>query len=221
MLFCPELNIDTAGISCCFDKESQGMLEDYRNKGLDGTAKIVGDVLAVRGLEGSKVLELGCGIGALALDLVRRGASSAVGVDLSPKMIQLARSLAAEAGISDSARFELGDGAAIRPEQADIVVLDKVLCCYPDASALLENSASAARRLCAISIPDDGRLATKILRMLLPLQGVFMRRGSFRFFIPSRRMINETLSRKGFRQVEAARVGWIWSVILFSSQAPA
>ena len=132
-------------------------------------------------------------------------------------MIHLAGTLAAEEGLSDLVSFQVGDGAVIRPSPSDIVVLDKVLCCYPDVGSLLENSSSVARRYYAISIPDDGRFVTRILRLFLPLQGVVLRRGTFRFFIPSRRMVTQSLAAMGFRQVEESKVGRTWSVLLFAS----
>lgn len=193
------MGADTGGISCCFDQESQRMLEDYRKKGLGDTSTAIADELAKRGLAGSTVLELGCGVGALTLELLRRGAPSAVGVDLSPKMIQLARTLANEAGLSGVVSFEVGDGAVKELKKADIVILDAVLCCYPDVATLVNNSSSAAGRYFAFAVPDDDRLATKLLRPLLPMQGLFFRRGGFRFFVHPTRQIGQVLEAKGFR----------------------
>ena len=58
-------------------------------------------------LRGERVLDAGCGTGALATELARRGAH-VVGVDLSPTMIGLARDRAASdvAGVLD---FRVGD----------------------------------------------------------------------------------------------------------------
>ena len=91
--------MDTGGISCCFDRESQRMYDDYKKQGLGETSDIIADAMAANGLQGSTVLEVGCGFGALAIELVRRGASRAVGEDLSPKMIETAKRLAAENGL--------------------------------------------------------------------------------------------------------------------------
>lgn len=192
------------------------MLKDYRKNGLGDTASTIADALRERGLAGTTVLELGCGFGALTLDLVRRGASSGVGIDLSPHMLQLANSLAAEAGLARSVSFELGDGAVIHLPKSDVVILDAVLCCYPDVATLVDNSSSAAGRFYAISIPDDSRIATRLLRLLLPLQ-VLLRRGGFKFFIHDTVKINERLRNKGFKLESRTNVGWIWSVFLFAA----
>ena len=209
--------VETGGISCCFDLESKRMLEDYRKEGLGGTSTAIADRLVQRGLAEATILELGCGVGALTLQLLRKGAASATGLDLSPKMIHLARTLADEAGLSGSATFEVGDAAVKALKRSDIVILDAVLCCYPDVEALVENSSSAAARFYAFTIPDDTRLTTKILKPLLPLQRLSMRSGGFRFFIHPSREIARLLEAKGFRMISKDSVGWIWSAFLFAA----
>jgi hypothetical protein len=54
-------------------------------------------------------------------------------------------------------RFLLGDFAAIAATlcDADVVTLDRVICCYPDAEALLRGAAGRARRLLAFTYPRD------------------------------------------------------------------
>lgn len=210
------MGIDTGGISCCFDRESEGRLEEFRREGLGDTSTIIADSIGRDGLSGAAVLELGCGLGALALELVRRGARSAVGVDLSPELIRLGMTLAAEAGLSASVSFQLGDAAVAKLESSDIVILDAVLCCYPDASRLVDNSSSAARRFLAVSMSDDRRFAARLLRIVLPLQRVLARRG-FRFFIHSVGGIKEGLESKGFRLISETTAGWVWSVFLYAA----
>jgi 2-polyprenyl-3-methyl-5-hydroxy-6-metoxy-1,4-benzoquinol methylase len=215
------MGVDTEGISCCFDDESKQMLEDFKKEGLDDTSLVVSDALGSRGLSGLSILELGCGIGALSLELLKKGATSVRGLDLSSQMIQLARSLASEAGVSEKVAFERGDGAKADLPSSDVVILDKVLCCYPDLIALLDNSTSAARRYYVISLPDESRRATILLRLVLPLQAIFPWRSSFRFFIHPTRKIEERLRIKGFTPVFKSSVGWIWSVFIFAAPGTA
>ncbi len=191
------------------------MLDDFHKKGLSVTSRGILSALTSQGLAGSTSLELGCGVGALTLGLLKDGVASAAGMDLSPKMVEAARSLAAEEGLSGSVSFEVGDGARANLNVADIVILDTVLCCYPDVRSLVDNTSSAVRRYYAISMPDDGRLATRLLRIFLPVQSVFFRRGTFRFFIHPKRKILGQLERKGFRLVSESVAGRIWSVLVF------
>ena len=209
------MDVDTGGIACCFDRESQRMYDDYRKRGLGETAVAIAEAVGGPELEGSTVLEIGCGFGALTLDLVRRGASAAVGIDLSPTMIQMANRLASDKGLSDRASFRLGDGATSKLPASEVVILDTVLCCFPEMTALIDNTSSAVETFYAISIPDDNRFVTRVLRLLLPLQTLIFRRSGFRFFIHRTRDIRETLESKGFRLVSESPAGWIWSVWVF------
>jgi SAM-dependent methyltransferase len=145
------LEPDIRGISCCFDRESQHMLEDFRQNGLSDTATTILSALKARGIAGTTSLELGCGVGGLTLRLLREGVTSARGIDLSPKVVDAARSLAAEEGFSGSVTFEVGDGATTPLGKADLVMLDAVICCYPDFPALIGNSSAAARLYYALS----------------------------------------------------------------------
>lgn len=211
------MDADTSGISCCFDEESSKFVKDYRDKGLGFTSKAIMTVLQSRGLSGYTILELGFGPGALTVELLKTGAASAVGIDLSPKMVEAARTLAAQAGLSGSTSFRLGDGAKDPLPPSDIVILDAVICCYPDPELLIDNSSSASRRLYAITIPDDRRLLTRVLKRLLPLQWLGLRGKKFRFFIHPTRPLIKRLHDKGFDPVHDSKAGWIWSVLVFAA----
>src|SRR5687768_16657693 len=83
------------------------------------------------------LLELGCGSGALMVSLLERGAASADGVDLSPGSIETATRLAEAAGVGDRVKLKVGDGSVEKVEPHDWVVLDRVICCYPDVERLM------------------------------------------------------------------------------------
>lgn len=53
---------------------------------------------------GKRVLDIGCGSGRYSVELARRGAQ-VVGIDLAPKMLELARRAAAEAGVAARCEF--------------------------------------------------------------------------------------------------------------------
>ena len=97
----------------------------------------------------------GLRVGALTVELLRRGAVSADAIDLSPDMIDAARRRAAEADVSDRATFEVGDGAVVPVEAHDWVLLDRVMCCYPGLDRLLGNATRAATRRVAFTVPTS------------------------------------------------------------------
>lgn len=93
------------------------------------------------------MLEIGGGVGEIQLELLKRGAASAVNLELSPAYDAEARQLLREAGIDegrvDRRQYDIAedpDGV----EVADVVVLHRVVCCYPDYERLLGAAASHA-----------------------------------------------------------------------------
>jgi SAM-dependent methyltransferase len=113
------------------------------------------DALLSVGPAGRTLLELGCGRGGLLLALTQAGAASATGVDLSAASIEVARDRFEQAQLSDRVRLSVGDAARVTLESQDWVILDRVMCCYPDIERLLANTLPAARRLYAFTVPSS------------------------------------------------------------------
>jgi magnesium-protoporphyrin O-methyltransferase len=138
----------------------------YRKNGLTGTARtlteLAGDV------RGSTVLDVGGGIGAIELELLRAGAARATSIELSGAYEDEAEALLAERGFGDRAERRIGDfvadGASI--EQHDVVVLHRVVCCYPDVDALVGAAADHARRTLLLTYPQDRRLIRAGVRIV-------------------------------------------------------
>jgi magnesium-protoporphyrin O-methyltransferase len=109
------------------------------------------------GYDHASVLEIGCGVGHLHQTLLERGASNAVGIDLAPAMLEQAADWARERGLTARTRYLQGDFMALAPgmEAADVTVLDKVICCYPDVRGLLERTLARTRHACALVYPRD------------------------------------------------------------------
>jgi len=139
--------------------------ERYRRRGLDPTAARMFRFLEQRGITGASVLEIGGGVGEIHLELLRRGAARAVNLELSPAYDAEAESLLREAGLQGRARRRLLD-IAVHPgdvEPADVVVLNRVVCCYPHYQRLLVAAADHARRLLVFSYPSPNAVARSVL----------------------------------------------------------
>ena len=95
---------------------------------------------AARGTDGATVLEIGGGIGPVLLELLRRGAARGEIVELVSSYEPVVRALAAEEGVADRVAFRTADLVADPEagEPADLVVLNKVVCCTPDGVAFVE-----------------------------------------------------------------------------------
>src|SRR5947209_2561503 len=125
-------SVETDRIVQEFDGDACEFCERYKNKGLSRSSKLLLRFILDNGVRDRSVLDLGCGAGGLSLELLKEGAANAVGFDLSPKMIGAATELAQADGFESRAKFQLGNGATSELPESDIVVMDKVLCCYSE-----------------------------------------------------------------------------------------
>lgn len=128
------------------------------------------------GAEGATLLDVGAGFGDIQTALFERGLAAATHVEASSAYSEAARELAREGGYANRVRFEVGDFLEISEtlHEADIVTLDRVVCCYPDMPGLIDRSARLARHLYALSAPRDGwlvRLAIGIKNRIRRLRG--------------------------------------------------
>jgi 2-polyprenyl-3-methyl-5-hydroxy-6-metoxy-1,4-benzoquinol methylase len=133
----------------------------YRKRGLDKTAQTMVQFLQEVGIEGATVLEIGGGVGEVQIELLQAGAARAQNLELSPAYEQEAHRLAGQAGLQGRIDWRLHDLAAdpgaVQP--ADLVVLHRVVCCYPDYQRLLAAAADHARRALVFSHPPRNALS--------------------------------------------------------------
>ena len=129
----------------------------YRRKGPDRMARSLARRVSANGVEGASVLEIGGGVGQVLLELLKAGASRGEVVELVPAYEEHAHALAVEAGVGDRASYRTADLVADPDagQPADVVVLNKVVCCTPDGVELAGLAASLAQRTLALSFPRD------------------------------------------------------------------
>jgi magnesium-protoporphyrin O-methyltransferase len=186
----------------------------YRKRGLDETARRLVDELAERGVDGASVLEVGGGIGDLDLELLGRGAERALVVELSNGYDEEAQALATEAGAAARIERRHGDFAEEEAsfEPADVVVMHRVVCCYPDPQLLVGAAARHARRLLALSFPRD----TWWLRLGLGVANVWFRlRGGIQAYVHPPAEVVAIAEAAGFSTVLDERSTRIWRVAVF------
>ena len=186
----------------------------YRKRGLDDTGRRLVDELAARGLSEATVLEVGGGIGAVSLELLALGAERATVVELSHGYDEEALELAREAGVE--ARVDRRHGDFVEEEAAleaaDVVVMHRVVCCYPDPERLVGAAARHARRLLALSLPRD----TWWLRLGFSLANVWFRlTGGIEAFVHAPARVIAIAERAGMRTVLHERSGRIWRIAVF------
>ncbi len=187
----------------------------YRKRGLDRTARRMVDLIAAAGIEGATVLEIGGGVGEIHLELLERGAAAATNLELSPAYDSEAERLVVEKGLAGRVHRRLVDLAAepAAVEPADVVVLHRVVCCYPDYVRLLSAAAGRARRQLVFSHPPRNLVS----RTVVALQNLLLRAGrrEFRTFTHPPAAMVGVLEEHGLT-VRATSPSAVWQVVALS-----
>jgi SAM-dependent methyltransferase len=165
---------------------------------------------------GKTVLELGCGRGALLLDLVQAGVTRVSGVDLSPAAINAARDRFERAERSEQADLSVGDAARVPLEPHDWVILDRVICCYPDVDQLLANTLPAAKRIYAFAVPTSRGWRGSIARLEEWFDNTLssFRGGACPRFVHDLDLIEKRLAVAGFRLRQRDR-HHLWHIAVY------
>ena len=209
---CPQCE----GIEAFFDRrEAERELRIYRKKGPSSITKVLLDAIRAQGIDGASLLDVGGGVGAIQHELLAAGVSSAVSVDASSAYHAVAREEAERRGLADRVQQRFGNFVDLAPqlEQADIVTLDKVICCYHDVEQLVHLSSAKARRMYAVVYPRYNLL----LRALPKLASVFfrLRRTPFRVFVHPTAVVEGLVEGNGLRRTFHRKSGF-WQVAVFT-----
>ncbi|OLD55544.1 hypothetical protein AUI46_04155 [archaeon 13_1_40CM_2_52_13] len=199
-----------------FDGDACEFCERYKNKGLSRSSKLLLRFILDNRVRDRSILDLGCGAGGLSFELLKEGAGNAVGFDLSPNMLSAATELAQANGFESRAKFELGNAATSELPGSDIVVMDKVLCCYSEWKPLLKNAMEASRMMIGFTVPRDAGLTKLPFRLALKVVNYFQkRRGGVLFYLHPLGTIDKTMRESGFtrRKKQGSR---FWLVFLYS-----
>ena len=193
--------------TCCPHSRSASRLfsffaKRYRRRiskrGFEPSQKQLLQGLALANYRDNSLLEIGCGIGYLHQTLLVQGARRAVGIDLAPKMLTEARALAEERGLSDSTEYIEGDFIDLydRIDAADVTLLDKVVCCYPDADSLVHKSLDKTKRVYGLIYPRD----RWFVRIGIDIGALMFRviRSSFRPYFHDPGRIEAWITERGF-----------------------
>jgi len=192
-------------------------LKRYRKRGPDVTTRLLLDALKTLGLQGATLLDVGAGIGVLHHELLSAGARSAVHVDATDANVHVAEQEATRQGHRERVVFLRGDFVDLAPEidTADIVTLDRVICCYSDMEQLVDASAVKARRLYGAVYPRE----RWVLKLWIAVENLARRiRGNpFQTYIHPIRAIDRALERNGLRP-SLVRDTFAWRVAVYSRQ---
>jgi magnesium-protoporphyrin O-methyltransferase len=191
------------------DRFARRMARRYSRRGLSRSARAIVSFLTVRGIEGATVLEIGGGVGQLHVELLRHGAARATNLEISTSYEPEAELLLERSGMTARVDRRLLDIAQApdQVERADVVVLHRVVCCYPDYERLLDAAAGKAERLLVFSHPPRNLPTRAVIwadNALGRLKG-----DTFRAFVHPPAEMRGVASRSGLRNTYRWRgLGW-------------
>lgn len=194
------------------DRFARRLARRYRRHGLNRTQRRLVGFLAARGIEGATVLEIGGGVGDLQVELLRRRAASVTNLELSTGYEEQARDLLERSGLKGRVERRFID-IAVSPDQveaADVVVLHRVVCCYPDYHRLLSSAGGHANRLLVYTHPP----AHPFTRFVIGCDNMLrrLRRNDFRAFVHPPDAMLEVLREQGLT-VRYRHRGLFWTVV--------
>lgn len=188
-----------------------------RGKPVETTVMLI-RALRDAGVEGLTLLDIGGGIGVVQLELLGAGASKATSVEASSVYIEVARQEASRAGFAGRISYVHGDFTSLahRISEADVVTLDRVICCYHDVASLVTLSSAKARTFYGVVYPRD-TWWTKFA-LLFENLGYRLRGSPFRGFVHPTELVNRLIRNSGFRQIYHQNTFvWpmAWQVVLY------
>lgn len=195
---------------CCPHSQSAGKFfsffaKSYRRrfakKGFETSQQQLIEGITQANYQGKTLLEIGCGVGHFHQILIEQGAKSATGIELAAKMLAEAKDWARQRGLAGKTNYIEGDFISVAPnlESADIVIMDKVVCCYPDADSLIHSSLEKCHSAYALTYPRKiwyTRLGTQILALILKLAG-----SDFRPYVHDPKQIELWITEQGYNKI--------------------
>jgi len=212
--------------SCCevtdrafTESEARAEARNYRRNGPPRQTSEILAFIQSLGLQNASLLDIGGGVGIIHHELLEDVANAATHVDASSAYLREARAESARRGHADRVTFVHGDftDVAVDLAPADIVTLDRVVCCYPEHRKLLDAAARRSRRVLVMSYPRERWYVRLALGLLNAFQS--LRRDPFRAFLHPTQEIDRVLGDNGMRRVFQRRF-LVWEVAAYERAVP-
>ena len=188
-------------------------LRQYKLRGVDAITKLLLSGLEGRLLEGRDLLDVGAGIGVISCEMAKKGIARATVVEAAPAYLDVARQIVKDCYENRPTEFVLGDFAAIAPtlEDADIVTMGRVVCCYEDFEGLLQSAGMRTGQVLAFTYPRYRwyvRAAHAVQNLWRRLRG-----SSFQTYVHEPEQMARVLERAGLaRTAQKGTAAWVLEV---------
>lgn len=193
------------------DKKAKKELRHYRRKGPETSTRLLLDTIRKEKVEGKTLLDIGGGVGVIPFELFSDGLERAVNVEASQPFLKVSGEESEKRGHSAKMTYHFGDftDMAHTLDEADIVTLDKVICCYPDMEKLVRISTGKAGTFYGVIYPRERHFTW----IAIGLANLWFRfRGSnFRSYLHPPVEIDRQIRNSGFRLVRSATT-FLWQI---------
>lgn len=177
-------------------------LKKYRRRGPEKSTRLLINSIRQRAVADKTLLDIGGGVGAIQFELFKNALHHSVNVDASAAYQTTSKKEAASRGLTEKTDYHFGDFTELAPSlpDADIVTLDKVICCYPNLEKLLRSSLKKTGSVYGLIFPRLN-IITKAVFILGNLW--FRIRGSqFRTYLHPTEKVNEIIRSHGFKLMD-------------------
>ena len=166
----------------------------------------------IAALPRGSLLDIGGGVGAIQHAFAAT-AERITHVDASQAYIAIAKAELERLGFTSSEHL-YGDFVELHAgiEEHAVVTLDRVLCCYPDLSALITASAAKARHAWGVVFPKERwwtRVGVRVMNLALRLTG-----SDYQAYIHPEAQLTALAEAAGLR-LESTASTWLWNVWTF------
>ena len=190
-------------------------LARYLAKGPDKTTRMLTEAIKNEGIEGLTLLDIGGGVGAIQHAMLEAGVQNVTSVEASTAYLTAAKEEALRRGVASQLSYHHGNfvDLAVDIVPADIVTLDRVICCYHDMEKLVGLSAERARKLYGLVYPRD----TWWMKIELALENLYfqLRRSPFRTYSHATKSVEDILDSNGLKR-RSYHQTLVWQVVVYS-----
>jgi len=203
------------GIEETFSEEvAKDELEHFLRHGPARQTRKLIEIFQREDLPSLTLLDIGGGVGAIQHALGEGRVGRVVNVDASTAYSRTAQTEAERRGYRSRAEYHIGDFVLLAGEidSADLVSLDRVICCYPDIRGLVKAAAGKTRKLVGTVYP----VYTWYFRFGVQVINFFqiLRRASFRVYAHPSVLVESLFAEAGFRRGHYQK-GLLWQVAVF------